>query len=90
MNKLIIFVLVVLLLGALYWYGSRSGWFVDTSPTNLPTQEELQRINEIDQSSSQIAPDARAGAGVVPPGSAPPTEAPEPTTTAEETVDEVE
>jgi uncharacterized protein YxeA len=40
---------------------------------NPPTAEELKRMEEIEKTSSQIAPDAVAGAGVRPKGTLPKT-----------------
>jgi len=66
-------IVVVVLLGAVgYWYATRTGWFDNTGPTNLPTAAERERMDAIDHSSSQIAPNAVPGAGVRPRGSLPP------------------
>ncbi len=75
---LITLLLVLLLGGVLSWY-----FFVRETkseiPYNPPTAEELERIDNIEQSSSQVAPNAVPGAGVRPKGSLPRT--PEPTAT---------
>jgi len=55
-----------------YWAVTQSGWFDSSAvPSNLPTAEERKRMQEIETSSSQIAPNAKAGAGVRPVGSLP-------------------
>jgi len=60
------------LLGFGYWVVVQSGWFdSSTVPSNLPTADERKRMQEIETSSSQIAPNAKAGAGVRPVGSLP-------------------
>lgn len=66
------FVVLCALVGAGVWYMVHAGWFEDTGPTNLPTAEELERMREIDRSSSQVAPNAKPGAGVFAPGTLPP------------------
>jgi len=77
MKAIVNTVLVLLVLGAgVWWYGARAGWFVNHSPTNPPTAEELERIEEIERSSSQIAPNAKPGAGVLPSGGTPRTQEP--------------
>ena len=60
---------VVLGVGVWYVIQTRSQ---DTGPTNLPTADERERMREIEESSSQIAPNAKKGVGVVPPGTMPP------------------
>ena len=71
-RKLIGFGVVCALLGAGVWYAVQAGWFEDELPTNLPTAEEIERMREIERSSAQVAPNARAGAGVFAPGTLPP------------------
>lgn len=72
MKKILILSILVLLLGMAYWFIVRP--YLNTSgPDNLPTAEELKRIEEIERSSSQIAPNAVPGAGVRPVGSLPKT-----------------
>ena len=66
------FIVLCVLAGAGVWYMVRAGLFEDAGPTNLPTAEELERMREIDQSSSQVAPNAKPGAGVFAPGTLPP------------------
>ncbi len=75
MKKILYTLIFIGILGAFYWYVIKPR-LQDTGPTNLPTAEELQRIEEIEKSSSQIAPNAVPGAGVRPVGSLP---KPEPT-----------
>ncbi len=57
------------------------------APTNLPTAEDIERMRAIEESSSQVAPDAVPGAGVRPVGSLPPktVETATTSTTTEET-----
>jgi len=63
---------IAILLGAGYWVAMKSGWFDDNAiPSNLPTAEDRERMRAIETSSSQIAPNAKAGAGVRPVGSLP-------------------
>jgi hypothetical protein len=77
--KIVITVLVLIALGgAVYWYGAGAGWFVGDGVTRPPTADELERMRAVEESSSQVAPDAKAGIGVVPVGSKP-EPAPEPT-----------
>jgi len=71
MKKIFLLILIIAIGGAVYWYGSRAGWFTSNTPTNLPTAEDLERINAVEQSASQKAPDAKSGVGVVPKGSKP-------------------
>jgi len=74
------------LLGLGYWAVTQSGWFDGSAvPSNLPTAEERKRMQEIEISSSQIAPNAKAGAGVRPVGSLP--KEPEPTEVSTSTED---
>ncbi|MBP9749170.1 MAG: hypothetical protein KBD21_00295 [Candidatus Pacebacteria bacterium] len=68
-----VLVLGVIAAGALgFWYAKNKGWFEDRGPNNLPTAEERARMEEIDRTSSMVAPDALPGVGVVPKGSTPP------------------
>jgi hypothetical protein len=71
-RKTLLSIVLVLLLGAGYWFIIRPN-LSKGGPDNLPTAEELRRIEAIEQSSSQIAPDAVPGAGVRPVGSLPKT-----------------
>jgi len=71
-KSLIAVVILVLLGGAGYWYANYMGWLSNYGPDNLPTAEERQRMQEVERSSSQIAPNAVPGAGVRPKGSLPP------------------
>lgn len=71
MKYLLTIIIIAILLGGGYWYGARTGWFEDTSPTNLPTAEEIERMEEIEDSSSTIAPNATPGTSVRPRGSTP-------------------
>ncbi len=63
---------LAVLVGGVYWYGLRAGWFAPAIPMRLPTAEERRRMEEVERSSSQIAPNAVPGAGVRPRGSLPP------------------
>lgn len=67
-------VLIVALIGV--WYAWDSGLFRNDGPTRPPTADELRRIRDIEKKSSERAPDAKAGVGVVPPGTLPPEPAP--------------
>ena len=82
--KYIVTTVGILVIGAGIWY-----FFFynteDTGPDNLPTAEEVERMQEIEESSSQVAPNAVPGAGVRAPGTLP---KPEPaTTTATATIE---
>ncbi len=66
------FLIFILLLSI----GALSYWFMfykkdNAPPYTPPTAQEVQRMKEIDKTSSEIAPDAVAGAGVRPVGSLP-------------------
>ncbi len=66
------FLILILLLSL----GAFAYWFMfykknNTPPYIPPTAQEIQRMKEIDKTSSEIAPDAVAGAGVRPVGSLP-------------------
>lgn len=78
MKKLLLIVIVAGLGYGVYWYGDRAGWFIDTSPSNPPTKEDLERIDAVEEAASTISPDAKAGAGVRPKGSTPPAPIPTP------------
>jgi hypothetical protein len=69
MKYTLITVAVLILGGAIYWLGSSVGLFGGGAPSNPPTKDELERMEEIEESSSQIAPDAEEGVGVRPVGS---------------------
>ncbi len=62
----------VLAIGGAYWYADYRGWFNNYGPDNLPTAEERARMQEIERTSATVAPNAKAGVGVVPRGSTPP------------------
>ena len=81
-KTLLITVVVVAVAGAGAWYAVRAGLFTDDTPTRPPTAEELRRMDEIEKSSATIAPNAKAGAGVVPPGTMPRTPEPTPDATS--------
>lgn len=84
MKKYLIWILVavaILFLG--YWFVVRPN-LMDRGPSKPPTAEELQRMREIEESSSQIAPNAVPGAGVRPVGSLPRTPEPTPAATGTE------
>jgi hypothetical protein len=75
--------ILLLLVAGIAWYAMSAGWFSGpVIPSNPPTAEELERIEEIKESSSQIAPDAKPGAGVYAPGTLPPPPTPSTTTEA--------
>ena len=90
MKKTFIAIVFLLIIGAGYWFLIRPN-LGDSGPNNLPTAEEKKRIKDIEESSSQIAPNAVPGAGVRPVGSLPKTPEPttESTTTASTTQTEV-
>ena len=83
-RKVLILALVILLGGAsVYWF------LIQGDPEqeiemNLPTASELERMEEIGRSTNQVAPDARPGVGVLPPGSTPVAEPEEGDETADE------
>lgn len=83
MNKNLVIVLgLIVFVGVgygVYFFFTRD----DFGPTNLPTPEERARMKEIEQTSAQVAPDAKPGIGVRPPGSIP--KAPVSTSTEEAT-----
>ncbi len=79
MKRIFIFILTIALVAFGYWFIFVKNKNSDL-PQNPPTKEELQRMEEIEESSSKIAPDAVAGAGVRPVGSLP---KPAPTQNAE-------
>jgi hypothetical protein len=88
MKRRWVFTAVALVLaGALYWYADYRGWLDNYGPDNLPTAEERERMRQVEESASQIAPNAKAGAGVVPRGSKPtaPPEVPATSTSATST-----
>lgn len=65
--------IAVLILAGGAWYAVRAGWFEGPEiPNDPPTAEELKRMADIETTSSQIAPDAKPGAGVFAPGTLPP------------------
>jgi hypothetical protein len=84
MKKLLIVLILLVLGAATYWYGARAGWYDRTGPTNLPTAEERERMEKVERSSAQIAPDAKPGIQVRPKGSTPPPPTPEETATSSE------
>jgi hypothetical protein len=73
-------ILIISLLGILlltgFWFYVLPMYFKKQNVSNPPTAEELQRMREIEESSSKIAPDAVPGAGVRPVGSLPKTPPP--------------
>lgn len=92
MKKILIAIVLLLLIGAGYWFIVRPNLGAK-GPNNLPTADELRRIEAIEQSSSQIAPNAVPGAGVRPVGSlpkTPPEPAPVSTSTVSTTTTSVE
>lgn len=72
MKRVVIMIVsLVILVGGGYWlftYITAN----NNTPTNLPTAEDIERMRAIEESSSQVAPDAVPGAGVRPVGSLPP------------------
>ena len=60
-----------------------AGWFFffkdsgNKIPRNLPTAEDIERMEQVEQSSSKVDPNAKTGVGVRPVGSIPPTPEPE-------------
>jgi hypothetical protein len=86
MKKIVLILITIAILGALgYWYADYRGWLDNYGPDNLPTAEERVRMQQVEESASQIAPNAKAGAGVVPKGSKPIAPPPPPATTTEAT-----
>jgi hypothetical protein len=86
MKRLVAVGVVVLALVVAVWYGVRASWFGgDELPNNPPTADELERIQEIERTSSEISPTAVPGAGVVPPGTPVPEPVTPPTTEATST-----
>jgi flagellar basal body-associated protein FliL len=88
MKRIIVVLVVLVLLGGVWYF-----FFFDrgdTGPSNLPTQEDIQRMEEIEASSAQIAPNAVPGAGVRPKGSTPPKPEPTPTENSSTTTNETE
>ena len=83
MNRKFLIGLLILVLLLVAWFVVRVVWFSGpVIPNTPPTAEELERIRAVEETSSQIAPDAKAGAGVFAPGTLPaPTPQPESTTT---------
>jgi len=73
MKKTLTILTFVVLLCAGYWFFIKPILFGQNVPTNPPTAEEVERMKEIERSSSQLAPNAVPGAGVRPVGSLPPT-----------------
>lgn len=85
--KYVSIILVILLIaGGIYWYGTYAGWFFP-GPDNLPTAEEWDRIHEVERTSSQTDPNAKAGVGVAPRGTLPPSPPVEQTTSTSSTTD---
>ena len=72
MKKILVIIIVIAVLGAGYWYATANGWFTRTQSDNLPTKEEWERIEAVEDASAQIAPDATPGTQVRPKGSTPP------------------
>jgi len=72
MHMKYVFVVIFFLFlgGGAYWF-----FYMQDSdnsvPSNLPTAEEIERMNAVEDSSSQIAPNAVTGVGVRPKGSLP-------------------
>lgn len=72
-----------------------AGWFFffrDTDkkvPSNLPTAEDIKRMELVEESSLKIDPNAKTGVGVHPVGSLPPAPLPEESTTTATTTEEI-
>lgn len=88
MKKIIITLVLVFILGAGFWYFVLPNLNTN-GPSNLPTVEERQRMEAIEESSSKIAPNAVPGAGVRPVGSLPKTPEPSPVSTSTASSSEV-
>lgn len=73
--KLLVVLVVIGALGyAGYWFADRQGWLFGSVPSRPPTASERARMQEIERTSNEIAPNAVPGAGVRPRGSLPPAE----------------
>lgn len=73
MKKTLITIGVLAVIGGVgYWYADYRGWLNNFGPDNLPTAEERQRMEEVERSSAQRAPNAKPGAGVFLKGTLPP------------------
>lgn len=84
--RIILLVLIIAALGyAAYWIADRQGWLRGGVPQRLPTAEERARMEQVEESSNTVAPDAIPGAGVRPRGTLPPQESLSPATTTDET-----
>ena len=70
MKYVLIFIFLLLLGGGAYWFFYMKDT-EDNTLSNLPTAEEIERMNAVENSSSQIAPNAVTGVGVRPKGSLP-------------------
>lgn len=81
-------VVVLAIAGGVYWYGMRAGWFDASIPSHPPTADERRRMEEIDRTSSEIAPDAVPGATVRMKGSLPPSPVTPPDTSPDATSSE--
>jgi len=91
MKKILIFIFIIVFIGIGYWFFIQKNR--KNEPNNLPTADEIKRMREIEESSSQKAPNAVPGAGVRPVGSLPKppeqTLPPQSTTTESTTTSEV-
>jgi hypothetical protein len=75
--------IVALLVAGMAWYAMSAGWFSGpVIPNNPPTAEEIERMEDIERTANEIAPNAKPGAGVFAPGTLPPPPAPSTTTEA--------
>lgn len=75
-NKKVLGFVVLIVAGVGLWYAWDSGLFRDQGLSRPPTADERRRMEDIEKKSSERAPDAKAGVGVVPPGTLPPEPAP--------------
>ncbi len=89
MKYLGILFITILLATAGYWIIFKTNIFSDETPENLPTKAEINRMEEIENSSSTIDPNAVPGAGVRPVGSIPKKPAPTPPEKATTTDDDL-
>jgi hypothetical protein len=86
MKYTLIIVSIVLILGLGYWFFLRD---TNEGPKNPPTAEEWERIEAVEQSSAQVAPNAVSGVGVRLEGDPELTE-PEPVTETSTTTNEAD
>jgi len=73
MKRYVGIVILLLLVAGIAWYAVSAGWFGGpVIPSDPPTAEELERMEDIERSANEIAPNAKPGAGVYAPGTLPP------------------